>query len=82
MVSFVWSPCSLPELWSLNVLQFYPDLSKKSKSINPLNASAALIIKTSHLTCFANQVTGFYMRATLVFNGLKQFTLYASERSH
>ena len=33
-------------------------------SINPLNASAALI-KTSQLICYTNQLHGFYMRATL-----------------
>ena len=28
-------------------------------------------IKTSQLICCANQLTGFYMKATLAFNGLK-----------
>ena len=28
-------------------------------------------IKTSQLVCYANQLTGFYMRTTLAFNGLK-----------
>ena len=39
-----------------------------SKRFNPLNASVALI-ETSQLICTANQLTGFYMRATLPFNG-------------
>ena len=43
--------------------------------INPLSASAALIIKTSQLiccaNCYANQLTGFYMRATLRLNSSK-----------
>ena len=29
-------------------------------------------IETSQLICFANQLTGFYMRATLAFNGLNE----------
>ena len=36
---------------------------------NPLNPSVALI-ETSQLICCANHFTGFYMRATLPFNGL------------
>ena len=32
--------------------------------LNPLNACVALI-ETSQLICFANQLTSFYMRATL-----------------
>ena len=35
-------------------------------------------IETSQLICIANQLTGFYMRATLAFNGLK--TLRAKEK--
>ena len=30
-------------------------------------------IETSQLICKANQLAGFYMRATLAFNGLKIF---------
>ena len=44
---------------------------KKSRStINPLNASVALI-KTSQLTLSANRLTDFYMSVTLAFNRLK-----------
>ena len=40
--------------------------------LNPLSASVALIyIETSQSICIANQLTGFYMRATLALNGLK-----------
>ena len=39
--------------------------------INPLSASVALI-ETSQLICTANQLTGFYMRATLALNGLSR----------
>ena len=39
-------------------------------SLNPLNANVALNIETSQLICTANQLSGFYMRATLSFNGL------------
>ena len=37
--------------------------------INPLNASE---IETSQLICTENHLTGFYMKATLAFNGLKK----------
>ena len=40
------------------------------KFINPLNASVDPHIETSQLICTANQLTGFYMRATLACNGL------------
>ena len=33
-------------------------------------------IETSQLICTANQLTGFYMRATLVLNGLGNKSLY------
>ena len=36
---------------------------------NPLNASVALIV-TSQLICTADQLTGFYITATLAFNRL------------
>ena len=36
---------------------------------NPLSASVALK-ETSQLICAANQLIGFYMRATLALNGL------------
>ena len=39
------------------------------KCIKQLNASDALI-ETSQLICRANQLTDFYMRATVAFNGL------------
>ena len=53
------------------------------KDINPLSANVALIqkpikcqccphIENSQLICFANQLTGFYMRATLALNGLRK----------
>ena len=38
---------------------------KNVLKVNPLNASEALI-------CTANQLTGFYMRATLALNGLNR----------
>ena len=44
--------------------------------IKPLSASVALIIETSQLICWANQLTGFYMRATLALNGLKEKCIY------
>ena len=39
--------------------------------INPLNASVSLI-ENRQLICCANQLTGFYMRATLAFTGLSK----------
>ena len=54
--------------------------SEANLVINPFQPSIAFHIKTSHLCCphiwtsqlicFANQLTVFYFRATLVFNGL------------
>ena len=38
---------------------------------NPLSANFALI-ETSQLIFTANQLTGFYMRATLALNGFKR----------
>ena len=35
-------------------------------------------IETSQLICTADQLTGFYMRATLAFNALKAIPLYLS----
>ena len=40
-----------------------------SSLLTQLNASVT-VIETSQLICFANLLTGFYMRATLAFNGL------------
>ena len=40
-------------------------------SINLLNTSIA-IIEIRQMICCANQLTGFYKRATLAFNGLKK----------
>ena len=36
----------------------------------PIKHQCCLHIETSQLICIANQLTGFDMRATLVFNGL------------
>ena len=47
------------------ILNDIPIGYKNVLKVNPLNASDALI-------CTANQLTGFYMRATLAFNGLKK----------
>ena len=38
-------------------------------AITPLNAS--VVLETSQLICSKNQLTGFNMRATVPFNGLK-----------
>ena len=39
-------------------------------TINPLSAS-----RNQSVICFANQLTGFYMRATLALNGLMKITV-------
>ena len=39
--------------------------------INPLTTNVSHHIEPSQLICFANQLTGFYMRAPLALNGLK-----------
>ena len=38
--------------------------------INPFKCQCCPHIETSQLICFANQLTGFYIRVTLAFNGL------------
>ena len=40
-------------------------------SINPLTTNVPHHIETSQLICIANQLTGFYMKGTLVVNGLR-----------
>ena len=44
---------------------------KMLQVISLLSANVALHIETSQLICRANQLTGFYMRATSALNGLK-----------
>ena len=39
--------------------------------INPLKCQCCPHIETSQLISTANQLTGFYMMATLAFNGLR-----------
>ena len=43
--------------------------NRMKSAIDPLNASVALIETSQSIFC-ANQLTGFYMMATLVPNGL------------
>ena len=38
--------------------------------LKPIKCQCCPHIETSQLICKANQLTGFYMRATLAFNGL------------
>ena len=47
--------------------EFMEILSPICFKINPLSASVASV----SLICTANQLTGFYMRATLALNGVK-----------
>ena len=39
--------------------------------LKPIKCLGCSHIETSHLVCCVNQLTGFYMRATLALNGLK-----------
>ena len=43
-----------------------------SLSYQPIKCQCWPHIETSQLICTANQLTGFYMRATLAFNELMQ----------
>ena len=45
-------------------------------SAEPIKCQCCPHIETSQLICSANQLTTFYMRATLTFNGLIQLLLY------
>ena len=49
-------------------LQVYIVTEKMSRQ--PIKCQCCLLIETSQLICYANQLTGFYMRTTLAFNGL------------
>ena len=40
-------------------------------TFNPFQPSVAFYIKTSHLICHANQMTGFYINATPGWNGFR-----------
>ena len=52
---------------SLNTRFKLEDLKTPSQ---PIKCQRYPHIETSHLICCANQLTGFYMRATLGLNGL------------
>ena len=41
-------------------------------NVSPIKCQCCPHIETSQLICTANQLNGFYMWATLAFNGLKQ----------
>ena len=43
---------------------------KRSTVHYPIKCQCCPHIETSHVICFAHQLTGFNMRATLSFNGL------------
>ena len=43
--------------------------------VNPFQPSVAFHIKTSHLICYANQITGFYMKWN---NGLKLVNIWCT----
>ena len=62
----LFSSASIPSVW------WFQGLWKKAncmKYINSLNTKVA-IVETSQLICSANQLTGFYIMATLAFNEL------------
>ena len=44
--------------------------------VNPFQPSIAFHVETSHLICFANQITGFYMKCN---NGLKWVNLFIAD---
>ena len=45
---------------------------------SPIKCQCSPHIETSQLICFANQLTGCYMRATLALNGLMRIVLQLS----
>ena len=50
----------------LNVIKF-----RRLKTHSPIKCQCCPHIETSQLICTANQLTGFYIRATMALNGLK-----------
>ena len=57
---------TLPKIYDETFFVNSEQLSSNSSSVCPGYPH----IETSQLICFANQMTGFYMRATLTLNGL------------
>ena len=49
-----------------------PNFASHIKRIQPIKYQCCPYIGTSQLIYCANQLTGFYMRATLAFNGLSE----------
>ena len=48
----------------------------------PIKHQCCPHIEISQLICYANQLTGFYMRATLAFNGLISHSIIFSDIKH
>ena len=57
---------------------FYLHIVKFGRVL-PIKCQCCPHIETSQLICWANQLTGFYMRATLALNGLKTGTFSISK---
>ena len=58
----------------------FGEMADQQKCVNPFQPNVAFHIKTSRLTCKANQMTGFYLKCNMGCNGLKQ-NLYTGEFS-
>ena len=59
----------------------FGEMADQQKCVNPFQPNVAFHIKTSHLTCKANQMTGFYLKCNMGCNGLSRiFTQENSRR--
>ena len=61
----------------VKLFQFIVTLPFIFPILNPLTTNVPHHIETSQLICYANHLTGFYIRAALALNGLKNFSKFA-----
>ena len=74
------SPYTLIPLSPVESKKFDPILSSFCQSfvnlvVCPIKCQCCPHVETSQLICTADQFTGFYIRATLAFNGLAMYNI-------
>ena len=73
--------CKILDEKTVNHFHIPPQIHGRVLNMPPIKCQCCPHIETSQLICCANQVTGFYMRATFVFNLLRQFAEYFLQKS-
>ena len=67
-----YSPCSRGSLTKIKLITGEREWDVFAVLFDyPIKCQCCPRIETSQLICIANQLAGFYMRATLAFNGLR-----------